>query len=346
MKYVNNTFFKHDTPNKIGVLMINLGTPNQATPSALKTYLKQFLSDPRVVEVPRLLWFFILNCFILPFRSKRSAKAYQSVWQENGSPLLIYSKSLVSKVASKLPGNYVVELGMRYGSPSVEDAVTSLRRKGATQLLIIPLYPQYSATTTASTFDAVAEVFRKLRYVPEMRFINHYHDHPLFIDTLTNSIKQSGETFSETHPLILSYHGIPQRYWDNGDPYPCHCLKTSRLVKEALNLKDDAIKTTFQSRFGREEWVKPYTDETLKLMPETGVKNVTLMCPGFAVDCLETIEEIEQENKDYFMEAGGQSFSYIPCLNDSEQHAEFFVNLIKEETVSWQSLPVHESAPK
>jgi ferrochelatase len=344
MKYKDNSTYHHTSSNKVGVLLVNLGTPEQPNRTSLRTYLKEFLSDPRVVEVPRLIWFFVLNLIILPFRSGRSAKAYQGVWQNDGSPLMVHSKNLTEKVSAKLSDDYVVELAMRYGNPSISDAIDKLMSRGANKLLILPLYPQYSATTTASTFDALADALKSKRYVPEVRFINHYHDHPSYIQALVTSIGERKKEFSKTSPLLLSYHGIPKRYWDNGDPYPCHCFKTSRLLKEALGLDDDAVKTTFQSRFGREEWVKPYTDETLKSMPQGGIKSVNVMCPGFAVDCLETIEEIEEENKEYFEKANGEHFHYIPCLNDSEAHASLIQTLIEEQSQGWQIKTAHPNA--
>lgn len=336
MKYDKVTGFNHGKKDKVGILLVNLGTPEAPTPSALRTYLRQFLSDPRVVEVPRLIWFFVLNLVILAFRPRLSAKAYASIWQEQGSPLLINSQGIANKVREALPkDDFIVELAMRYGQPSIETTINKMEQQGMSKLLVLPLYPQYSATTTASTFDAVAKVLMKKRRLPEFRFINQYCDNELYVQALASSVKEHWSGHGRADKLILSYHGIPKAYWDQGDAYVCLCHKTTRLVAEQLGLTNDEIMTVFQSRFGRQEWVKPYADKTLELLPGQGVKSVQIMCPAFSADCLETLEEIEEENREYFMKAGGSSYQYIPCLNDSPAHIDSLLDVIKQHSQGW-----------
>ncbi len=341
MKYLGTAQFKHEQPAKVGVLLTNLGTPEAPTKPALKTYLKQFLSDPRIVEAPRWLWWLILNGVILNIRPGRSAKAYAGVWTEKGSPLLIHTQAQQQKVAEKLKAefadNIVVEYAMRYGQPSVSNAIDKLLKQGVRQLLVLPLYPQYSATTTASTFDAIAQDFTQRRWLPDFRFISHYHDNSEYIQALADKIRAHWQTHEKADKLVFSYHGIPKRYLDNGDPYHCECYKTSRLVAENLGLDKTDYITTFQSRFGREEWLKPYTDHTLKAFPKQGIKSVQVVCPGFSSDCIETIEEIGEENRDYFIEAGGERFEYIEALNSDDQHIDMLVNLIKSNLVNWSA---------
>jgi ferrochelatase len=340
MKYQSQTAFTHTQADKIGILVSNLGTPEAPTKQALKPYLKQFLSDPRVVEVPKLIWWFVLNGIILNFRPKRSAQAYATVWTEEGSPLLVHTKNqakgLQQRFSEKYGDDVVVEYAMRYGQPSVENALNRLLEQGARKIVVLPLYPQYCASTTGSTFDALANDFTKRRWLPELRFINQYHDHDPYIQCVANSIKAHWLTHEKADKLIFTYHGIPKRYLLNGDPYHCQCHKTSRLVAQALGLKEGEYLTTFQSRFGREEWLKPYTDETLKGMPSKGVKSVQMICPGFSSDCLETIEEIGEENREYFMENGGERYEYIPALNDSSEHLNMLFELLEQNLHGWQ----------
>lgn len=339
MKYIGKANFSHQDKRKVGVLVTNLGTPDEPKPKALRRYLKEFLSDPRVVETPRWLWWCILNLIILTIRPKRSAKAYETVWTEQGSPLLYNTKAQTDKIRQQLVDKYgdnvVVEFAMRYGNPSMSSVIDSMLQQGVEKLVVLPLYPQYSATTTASTFDAVAQEFTKRRLIPELRFINHYHDFQPYIDALAKKIEQHWEVNGRSDKLILSYHGIPKRYLMNGDPYHCECYKTSRLVAEKLGLNDDEYMTTFQSRFGREEWLKPYTDHTLQALPAQGVKSIQVVCPGFSSDCLETIEEIGIENRDYFLEAGGEKFEYINALNSDDNHIDALVQLIENNMAGW-----------
>ncbi len=339
MKYTSNLVFTHSQTDKIGILVSNLGTPEAPTKQALKPYLKQFLSDPRVVEVPKLIWWCILNLIILQIRPKRSAAAYATVWTEDGSPLLTHTKNQASALQAKFdahsPGKYIVGYAMRYGQPSVENAMNQLLEQGARKVVVLPLYPQYCASTSGSTFDALANDFTKRRWLPDLRFISHYHDDARYISCLADSIKAHWAKHGRTDKLIFSYHGIPKRYLLNGDPYHCECYKTTRLVAEALGLQADEYMTTFQSRFGREEWLTPYTDETLKALPEQGVHSLQVICPGFSSDCLETIEEIGEENREYFMESGGKEYQYIPCLNSDDAHIEMLFNLLQDNLYGW-----------
>ncbi len=339
MKYINNTDFTHSKKAKVGVLLTNLGTPDAPTPSALRRYLKEFLSDPRVVEAPRFIWWLVLNLVILTIRPRRSAAAYKTVWTDEGSPLLIHTKAQAEKVRRQLTNKYgddvVVEFAMRYGNPSVDSVIENMLKQGVTKLVALPLYPQYSATTTASTFDAIAQSLTKRRAIPELRFIKNYHDFQPYIDALANKIDEHWQQHGRADKLIFSYHGIPKRYLTNGDPYHCECYKTSRLVAEKLGLNEDEYMTTFQSRFGREEWLKPYTDHTLQALPSQGVKSLQVVCPGFSSDCLETIEEIGEENRDYFLEAGGERFEYIQALNSDESHINALTQLIENNLTGW-----------
>jgi ferrochelatase len=346
MKYQSQTAFTHKQADKIGVLITNLGTPQAPTKQALKPYLKQFLSDPRVVEVPKLIWWFVLNGIILNLRPKRSAAAYATVWVDEGSPLLVHTKNQAKGLAERFEAAWgdevIVDYAMRYGEPSVENAIDKLLNAGARKIVVLPLYPQYCASTTGSTFDAIAADFTKRRWLPELRFINQYHDHQAYVEAVATTITKHWETHSRADKLLFSYHGIPKRYLLNGDPYHCQCYKTTRLVAEQLGLKDDEYMTTFQSRFGREEWLTPYTDETLKAFPGKGVKSLQVICPGFSSDCLETIEEIGEENRDYFMENGGERFEYIESLNASDLHLDMLFGLLESNMQGWQNTKASE----
>jgi len=331
--------FTHAQADKVGVLLTNLGTPDAPEKSALRRYLKEFLWDPRVVEVPRPLWWVILNGAILNFRPARSAESYKTVFTEEGSPLLVHSQrqgdAMKAALAQKGRDDVVVEVAMRYGNPSIKKGIQALMDAGVRRLLVLPLYPQYSASTTASTFDAVSADFRERRWIPELRFINHYHDFPLFIEAAATRIREHWDQHGRADRLLFSYHGVPQRYLDNGDPYYCECHKTSRLLAAALGLQSGEYLTTFQSRFGKEEWLKPYTDETLKSLPSEGVTSVQVFCPGFSADCLETIEEIGEENRDYFVEAGGERYEYISALNDHPAHIDALSELVIQHLQGW-----------
>ena len=338
VKYLGEKDYEHGSKEKIGVLITNLGTPDAPNKKELKVYLNQFLSDPRVIELPKILWQILLKLVILQIRPSKSAEAYKQIWTDKGSPLLDIANRQLNKIQSSFSSkneNIVFEVGMRYGNPSIPDALLKLQKKQVRRLLVLPMYPQYCAATTGSTFDEVTNVLQKWRWIPEMRFINQYFEEKNYIEALSNSIKSFWKKTSKPQKIIFSYHGIPKRYLTNGDPYHCFCLKTTRLVKEYMGLSDDEIMTTFQSRFGREEWLKPYTSETLKELPKQGIKNIHIISPGFSSDCLETLEELEEENKEYFMESGGENYHYIPCLNDHDDHIDVFVNLIKKHTQGW-----------
>jgi len=333
MKYLGQTEYDHKGPApKRGVILCNLGTPDAPQTPELRRYLKEFLSDPRVVEIPRLLWWLILNLIILRIRPRRSAALYRSIWTDQGSPLLVYSQAQVDGVQQTLADKYgdqvPVVLGMRYGNPSIESAIQKLTDLNVRHITVLPLYPQYSGATTGSTFDALAKTFSKLRWVPELHFINGYHQSEAYIDALCASISRHIEQQGRPDKFIFSYHGTPQRYLNNGDPYHCFCHQTTRLVRERMGLDEDQALTTFQSRFGREPWLQPYTDKTLQALPADGVKHIAVICPGFASDCLETIEEINREGRKIFTDAGGEQFHYIPCLNDNPAHIEALANII------------------
>ena len=326
---------KLDTP-KIGVLLTNLGTPDAPTIKAVRSYLKEFLSDPRVVQPPppRWLWLLILNGFILNTRPKKSAKAYQRVWKTHGdgSPLLdisIKQKNAIEiELNRRAPGQFVIALGMRYGRPSIDSALQKLESEDCDRVIVLPLYPQHASSTTDSTFDAVSEAIQGWQRAPELKFINSYNDNDRYIESLANSVEDFQKVNGTPDLLLMSYHGIPKRYFESGDNYPCECCTTSHLLATKLNLEGSDYKMTFQSRLGRGEWIKDYTDETLKSLPRKGIRNVQVICPGFAADCLETIEEIGHENKTHFMNAGGESYKYIPALNDRADHIDCLSQLI------------------
>jgi ferrochelatase len=348
MRYRGQQDYDHRQAPRTGVLITNLGTPDAPEKGALRRYLKEFLSDPRVVEVPRLLWLFILHGIILNIRPARSAKAYRTVWTEQGSPLLLHTREQASALRQTLQKTHgdtvLVEFAMRYGSHPLSEQLQSLFDRGVQRLVVLPLYPQYSGPTTGSTFDALAADFRQRRWLPELRFVAQYHDHPAYISALAASVRAHWQAHGRADRLIMSYHGEPERYLHNGDPYHCHCHKTSRLLAEALELDAGEYLTCFQSRFGREPWLKPYTDETLRGLPAQGVKSVQVICPGFSADCLETIEEIGVENRGYFMEAGGERYEYIPCLNSDPAHIEALTTLVEEQMLGWSAKPFDADA--
>jgi ferrochelatase len=347
MIYANTSDFRHDVPESLGVLLLNLGTPDAPTVPAVRRYLAEFLWDPRVVEIPRPLWWLLLHGIILRVRPPRTAHAYQSVWTEEGSPLLVISKrqavALQAVISERFRGQVKVALGMRYGNPSIAAALAELRAANLRRLLVLPLYPQYSATTTASTFDAVTRELSLWRWLPEVRFVTSYHDDPGYIAALVASIRAYWAEHGEPDRLLFSFHGIPKDYFLKGDPYYCHCQKTVRLVTQALGIPEERWTLAFQSRVGTQEWLRPYTDETLKAWGNEGVASVHVISPGFAADCLETIEEISVENRDYFLAAGGQRYGYIPCLNDRPDHIAMLAGLIERHCGGWPE--VRDGAP-
>ena len=311
---------------KTGILLANLGTPDAPTPGAVKRYLRQFLSDKRVVDTSRLLWWPLLRGVILPIRSPRVAKLYQSVWMEEGSPLMVYSRRQQQALAARLPDTPVA-LGMSYGSPSLASAVDDLLAQGVEHIVVLPLYPQYSCSTVAAVWDELARILAKKRAIPGISFIRDYAEHPDYIHALAASVRASFAVHGEPDLLLLSYHGIPQRYANQGDDYPQRCRDTTRELVSALGLPPERVMMTFQSRFGREPWLTPYTDETLKMLGEKGTKHIQVLCPGFAADCLETLEEIAVQNREIFLEAGAKQYEYIPALNADAAHIEMMVNL-------------------
>ena len=328
MKFKGEQNFQHENEQKKGVLIAYLGTPDSPDVLSVRRYLKEFLSDPRIIEVPKIIWWFILNIFILNFRSFNSARLYRSIWTDGGSPLLVNCIKIKEKVQKSLPSNYQVALGMRYGNPSIKSALNELKEANCRDIEVITLFPHYSATTVGSIFDAVSTEIKSWRWVPSVKFLNSYHDNPLLIEILSKRIKKSFESQGKPDKLVFSYHSIPKKYFDSGDPYHCLCQKTSRLIAEKLSLDEKDYITAFQSRFGPSEWLKPYTSETMKSLPKEGIKSVQVVSPGFGVDNLETLQEIDIENKEYFEDAGGENFHYIPCLNDDDDHVEFLISLI------------------
>lgn len=318
----------------LGVLLTNLGTPSAPTAEALRPYLAEFLSDPRVIELPKWKWWPILHGIILRVRPAKSAKLYASVWTEQGSPLMSISLEQTAKLQAHfdavVPGRVAVKLAMRYGEPAIGKVLREFQDEGINRIVVLPLYPQYAGATVGSTFDAVSQELVRWRWLPELHFINSYHDHPLYIQSLADTVRMHVQQYGEPEKLILSYHGMPQRYFDGGDPYYCFCQKTSRLVAENLGWGKDRYITSFQSQFGKEEWIKPDTSATLKQLAREGIKTVAVICPGFSADCLETIEEIGEENKHVFLTAGGQRYTYIPALNAGTDHIRLMAALVEK----------------
>ena len=337
--------FDHGDSSCVGVLLTNLGTPDSYKSGDVRRYLKEFLWDPRVVEMPRPIWWLVLNLVILNTRPRKSAKIYESVWTDEGSPLLVISRQQRQKLEQQFNQNFIepdlikVELGMRYGNPSISTALTNLKSAGARKILILPLYPQYSATTTASTFDAVCAELSRWRWIPALRMINHYHNNPDYIQALANSVRNYRQTHGNSELLLMSFHGIPQAYYESGDPYYCECQETARLLAEELGLNDHEWKLSFQSRMGPKKWLQPYTDQTLISLAQKGTRYVQVICPGFSADCLETLEEIAVENRDVFLQSGGESFGYIPCLNDGNEHIRVLTRLVTGSIRDWLEQP-------
>ena len=373
-RYAPEPQHTHGSPHRTGILLVNLGTPDAPTAPALRRYLGQFLWDPRVVEIPRPLWWLILKGIILNIRPKKSAEKYAAIWLPEGSPLRVYTerqaKLLKGLLGEQGHGHLLVDYAMRYGQPSIPDTLDRMKAAGATRILIVPLYPQYAASTTASVFDAVADWGQRSRNLPAFRFVRHYHDDPRYIETLAASVREhwqkvgAGPTQADALPvggsepglrargatkvgaggtayrLVMSFHGLPRRSLDLGDPYFCECQKTGRLLAEALGLNAGQFIVTFQSRFGKAEWLQPYTQPTLEQLPHKGVKRVDVICPGFAADCLETLEEIAIEVKAAYLSNGGGEFHYIPCLNDRQDGIGMLAGIVKDHLGQWmESLP-------
>lgn len=312
-----------------GVLLVNLGTPDAPTAPAIRRYLREFLSDPRVVEIPRLLWLPVLYGFILPFRPKKLVHAYNAVWSERGSPLLDVSQQQATQLQALLGADVPVALAMTYGNPSVADALAELKQKGVGRIVVLPLYPQYSGTTTAAVVDAIARVLARERHIPELRTINDYHAHPAYIETLAASVRAHRQAHGVGEHLLMSFHSIPQRYVDQGDPYDAQCKKTAKLLADALQLKPEQWSISFQSRLGREPWLQPYTDVILPQYAARGIKTLDVICPGFSADCLETLEEVAIRYRADFLAAGGKDFRYIPALNADAEHIRMMQALVQ-----------------
>ena len=327
---------------KTGVLLTNLGSPAEPTTGALRKYLREFLSDPRVVEIPRVIWMIILHGIILRVRPKKSARLYKSVWTEQGAPLLVISQAQKKQVAAQVKEIYgqdvIVDLAMRYGEPSIPSVLQKFQQQGVDNLVVLPLYPQYAGPTTASTFDAVSSELKKWRYVPSLHFINSYHKNSHYIKALANSIIEHLNEHGKPDKLVLSYHGMPELFHQWGDPYYDFCQITTDLLKQELlsrslsrelSLTDECFVMTFQSRFGKAKWLQPYTDETLENLAKSGNKHIAIISPAFSADCLETLEELEHENRDVFMQAGGKHYHYIAALNDRDDHIEALVKILE-----------------
>jgi len=344
--------YQHGTAEKTAVVLINLGTPEAPTAPAVRRYLKEFLSDPRVVEIPRALWWLILNGIILNVRPKKSAEKYAAIWTDDGSPLKVHSDKQVKMLRGFLgqAGHHqvLVAQAMRYGQPSIPATLSRLKAEGCTRFLLLPLYPQYSSSTTATAFDTAFTWARALRNQPELRTVRSFCDHPGYIDALAGSVrehwKRNGQP-SASYRLIMSFHGVPRYTLDKGDPYHCECHKTGRLLAEALNLAPDAYQICFQSRFGRAEWLKPYTAPTLAALGKNGVERVDIICPGFPADCLETLEEIAIEGKAEFLRAGGREYHYIASLNECNDWIHALADLASQHLQGWptQTTPTAES---
>lgn len=341
MAFPGQKNYRHGTISRIGVLLVNLGTPEAPTAAAVRRYLREFLSDPRVVELPRPLWWLILHLAVLPFRSGRTARAYQKIWLEEGSPLLVntlkQADALGRKLAQDGGGEIIVEPAVCYGRPNVTESLDKLRRQNVRRLLVLPLYPQYSATTTAAVFDLVTTALRGCRWLPELRFITRYYDDDLYVKACATRIRAHLEEGGRPHKLLFSFHGLPRRNLLAGDPYHCHCQASGRLIADELGLQREDWDVAFQSRFGWAEWLKPYTDEMMRILPTQDVVNIAIFCPGFASDCLETLEEIAIRSHEIFTASGGRNFRYIPALNDSREHIECLAALIKQHISGWSA---------
>ena len=338
----------HSANESIGVLVTNLGTPDAPTAGAVRRYLAEFLADPRVIEIPRWVWRLILHGVVLRIRPRRSAHAYASIWTPEGSPLLVNSQAIAAALGARwarsVPDRMTVALGMRYGSPSISEALLALRDAGAARVVVLPLYPQYSGATGGSTFDAVARTMSGWRRVPALRFVDHYHDDPGYVGALAASIEAAWSEGGRPDRLLFSFHGLPRRYLDAGDPYHCECRKTARLVAEALGLGPERWLVAFQSRVGREEWLRPYTDETLVEWGCERLGSVDVVCPGFPADCLETLEEIAIRGRESFVAAGGGQLRYIPALNAAPGHVEALAALVERAMSDWLADPGDDEA--
>ncbi len=340
-EYTGTPDFTHGMPPRLGLLLVNLGTPDAPTTRAVRRYLAEFLSDPRVVEAPRALWWLALHGVVLRIRPRRSAAAYARIWTPQGSPLLVHSEALAQALQRRLAVRFgdrvLVSLAMSYGLPSIGSALEHLRRQNVRRLLVLPLYPQYSGTTTASVFARVTAELARWRWIPELRFVNDYHDEEAYLAAVADSVAEHWRVHGRKH-LLFSFHSIPQRYFDAGDPYHCQCQATARGVAARLDLAAEDWSVAFQSRIGREPWLQPYTDVLLEKYAQSGPRQLTVVCPGFAVDCLETLEEIDIRNRAAFFVRGGEEFDYVPCLNSSESHTHLLEQLLLRHAYGWPEI--------
>lgn len=337
-RYLGRPDYQHGSPARAAVLAVNLGTPDEPTAGAVRRYLAEFLADPRVIELPRWFWLPLLHGVILPLRSRRSAHAYSTVWTERGSPLLSLSQDLTQGLREALDANarpLAVRLAMRYGNPSIRSVLRELHAEGVRRLLVLPLYPQYSATTTASVFDAVMDALKDWRWMPELRWVVDYWKEPAWLGAVAGSIRQAWQDEPAGEHLLFSFHGIPQRYFKGGDPYHCQCQGSAREIVQRLDLPRERWTLAFQSRVGREEWLRPYTDETVVALARRGVKRLDVVCPGFAVDCLETLEEIAMQNAEAFRAGGGERLRYLPALNAAPSHVGALANVVRTAAQGW-----------
>ena len=339
MSFLAEPAFAHGTPARTAILLVNLGTPDAPTAGAVRRYLKEFLSDPRVVEIPRPLWWLILNGVILNLRPAKSAAKYAQIWDKDGSPLKVHTerqtKLLRGYLGEQGHGALVVDYAMRYGNPSIASTLARLKEQHCERILILPLYPQYAASTTATALDAVSDCFRRTRNIPELRLVKHFHDHPAYVAALAEGVRMHWAQHGKPDKLLMSFHGLPRYTLERGDPYHCECQKTARLLAEALALAPEQYQLSFQSRFGRAEWLQPYTAATLAQWGKQGLRRVDVVCPGFVADCLETLEEIGMEGKAEFLKAGGKEFHAIPCLNESDAWIRALGQIALEHLQGW-----------
>lgn len=349
-KYKGKMDYVHGDDTCLGVLIVNLGTPDAPTVRAIRKFLAEFLWDPRVVEMPRILWWLILHTAVLPMRPRKKVESYVKIWTEEGSPLLVIGKKQESALQATLQescaGRVKVVLAMRYGQPSIASALQVLQENNARRILVFPMYPQYSASTAASTFDELAKQFERLRWIPEVRMINCYGAEPEYIHACAERISSYWENHPRSQKLLFSFHGLPKRSLLQGDPYHCECHQTARLIAEQLGLGDSDWMLTFQSRFGMTEWLQPYTDKALKKLPSEGIKSVDVFCPGFSADCIETLEEIDMQNHEIFLSSGGKSFNYIPALNDTHTHIQALVQIISRHIQGWPECTQRPKSPE
>lgn len=339
MSYLTEPSYQHGTPAKTGILLVNLGTPDEPTASAVRPYLKQFLGDARVVEIPKAIWWLILNGIILNVRPKKSAEKYASVWLKEGSPLRVYTEKqtalLKGYLGERTRAPLVVDFAMTYGNPSIADALQRMKAQNCQRILIVPLFAQYAASSTAPVFDQVFSLLQRMRNVPAIRTIRNFHDHTGYIGSLASNINDYWVKHGRPEKLVMSFHGVPQYTLEKGDPYHCECHKTGRLLAEALGLKSDQYVVSFQSRFGKAEWIKPYTTATLVELGKQKTRRVDVVCPGFVADCLETLEEIAMEGREDFQHAGGGEYHYIPCLNDRNDWMHALTDLVMDNLQGW-----------